>query len=586
MITTMLRNLRRRLADQACILYRLTYLRRVTFIGITGSCGKTTTKELTYQILAKHFQGTKSVGNLNVWWHVRQFIGRVRRSHDFCVLEVGTYGPGTLNESLRMLRPQIGVVTNVGTDHLSKFGSIEAVAQEKSTLVASLPARGTALLNADDPRVLQMASRSRAQVLTFGQSETATYRAKEVSGEWPERLSFTLCHGAEEVPVNTHLCGTYWVTSVLPALAVAHLMGVPLAQAAAAVGDVRPFPGRMSPVETRQGITFIRDDLKAPFWTLPASLEFMKNARARRRIAIIGTISDYSGYMPSKYRATADRALESADYVFFVGKRAGKAISVKHTAVGDRLRAFVSTEQIAKFLRGFLLPGDLVLLKGSEKADFLEGIVAAIDAPSTSNGSNNECDQKARQQLTPRGAADNSDYFVIGLGNPEARYRQTPHNVGRRVVDLLAESHGVTWEQQGAIAIAQIERGGRRMMLIKACVAVNETGAALAEFAKPIASFVERSIVVFDDIALDCGVLRQRNKGSSGGHLGMQSIINTFETESIRRLKVGVGRPAPGVAMVEYVLAPFKSPERELVDEACRKAANLVLQMVTVRAQT
>ena len=353
MLKAALQRLKRVVVHQGCRAYRSALLRRPTFIAITGSCGKTTTKELIHAILSQRMPGRKSPGNCNTAWHIPRIIASVRRNDRFCVVEVGADGVGALDAPLQVFRPRIGVVTNIGMDHYSQFGSIEAVAEEKGKLVASLPTDGVAVLNADDPRVMAMASRCAGRIVTYGLSANAMFRAKDVSSDWPERLSFTVCHEGEEFRVDTQLCGTHWVSAVLPALVVAQVMGVPLAASAEAAKGVPPFPGRMSPAATEEGIVFIRDDEKAPLWTIPSSLDFMRRATATRKIAVIGTISDYTGNPPSRYRETAEQALDAADYVLFAGRHASKAKSVNNAAAGNRLQTFVSTEQLAKFLPTF-----------------------------------------------------------------------------------------------------------------------------------------------------------------------------------------------------------------------------------------
>src|SRR5690606_3888673 len=136
-------------------------------------------------------------------------------------------------------------------------GSVEAIAEEKGKLIASLPPEGTAVLNADDPRVLAMRDRSVARVLTYGTGPDAMVRAERVTSRWPARLSFPVRYGADAYEVKTQLCGEYLTSCVLSALAVGIAMGVPLEAAVAAVGAVRPFTRRMQAVQREDGVTFI-----------------------------------------------------------------------------------------------------------------------------------------------------------------------------------------------------------------------------------------------------------------------------------------------------------------------------------------
>lgn len=346
-------------------------------IGVTGSCGKTMTKELITAILATHSPGLKSNRLYNGPRSVARTIFTIRPWHRFCVHELGAHRPGRMSLSVEMFRPRIGVVTHIGRDHYTNYRSKEKAAAEKGTLLESLPADGTAVLNLDDPYVLAMRDRTRARIITFGLSPEAMVRGEEVSCAWPDRLSLTVAYGRDKVRVKTRLLGEHWAYSVLAALATGIARGVPLAEGARAVEGVEPVEGRMSPHETPDGITFVRDDWKAPLWTIPASLQFMQTAQARRKVVIIGTISDYPGSASQKYRAVAREALEATQKVIFVGSFAHCALKARSHPADDRIMAFDTAYDLNLFLRDYLTSGDLVLLKGSGGADHLQRLVLA-----------------------------------------------------------------------------------------------------------------------------------------------------------------------------------------------------------------
>jgi UDP-N-acetylmuramyl pentapeptide synthase len=155
-------------------------------------------------------------------------------------------------------------------------------------------------------------------------------------------------------------------------MAAAVALGIPVETAAAAVGQVEPVEGRLSVAETPGGVTFIRDDWKAPFWTVAPALEFLRSAHAQRKIAVIGTLSDYPGSSAPRYRNAARMALDAADYVAFVGKMAAVATKRPVEGAEGRILGFDSLHALDRHFRSFLEPGDLVLLKGSNAADHLE----------------------------------------------------------------------------------------------------------------------------------------------------------------------------------------------------------------------
>jgi UDP-N-acetylmuramyl pentapeptide synthase len=328
-----------RIMRSLALAYRVPLLGGVTFVGVTGSTGKTTTKDLIHAILSSRLPGWKSEGNDNIV--VYRTIFGTSPWHAYCVQEIAAAIGGkriALERPLSLVRPRIGVVTNIGTDHLSAFGSVEEIAAEKGKLVAALPEAGTAILNADDPNVLAMGSRCRGRIVTYGLALGATIRAENVSCHWPDRLSFDVLYDGQREIVRTQLCGTHWVHCVLAAIGVALEMGIPLAAAARSVETVEPSERRMEPVTRPDGVTFIRDDVKAPLWSLRPAFEFMGSASASRKIIVLGTISDYARGSYQAYRDVAKQALEVADLVLFVGPKASKSQRAKTHPKGDALR--------------------------------------------------------------------------------------------------------------------------------------------------------------------------------------------------------------------------------------------------------
>ena len=300
-------------------------LGKPVFIGIAGSGGKTTTKELLLGMLSARRRGTGTTASLNALPEVAKTILGVRPTDDFCVAELDEKRPGELDHALDLLRPDVGIVTVVGSDHWSAYGSREAIAAELAKLVASLSASGTAVLNADDPLVRAMAANCAGKVISYGTSSDAYLRAEEISSVWPNRLQMTLARDGERVKVRTQLCGAHWAPSVLGAVGGALAVGMSLDECARLLGSVAPFEGRMQPVTTPKGVTFIRDDFKAPLWTLDACFEFMKEAQAKRKIMVVGDAFRRRG--PTRGRSTpklrsARRRSPTSRYSSVLGRRA------------------------------------------------------------------------------------------------------------------------------------------------------------------------------------------------------------------------------------------------------------------------
>lgn len=568
------------------------------FIGVTGSCGKTTTKEMIAAVLSSQYTGHKSPGNNNLLGEVIRSILQTRQRDQFCVQEFTIGGIGEsvpLEKQFNMFKPQIGVVTTVGDDHISAHGSRDAIAWEKGKLIAALPKHGTAILNADDPLVLGMQSRCQGRILTYGLSSNAMLRGEAIRDDWPNRLSLTVSYEGESVRVQTQLCGAHLVPNVLAAMAVGRAMGVNLQSAAAALEGVAPVPGRMCPIESPDGMTFIRDDVKAPVWAIPATLDYLRRATAKRKIVIQGTLSDYQGGAPSSiYAGIARQALEVADYVLFVGRWASRSLRAKRHADDHALQAFVTVDHLNGFLRGFLEPGDLVLIKGS-RADQLSRIVSALTQKAQGRSGEVQPDLDSSGTTTiasgaPLISTDDAmmdtgvSQLVVGLGNPGKRFEQTPHNVGQRTLELLAEMLQANWSEEDSGFVARAEVQGQLVLLVKPATEMNHTGPWMRQLAEQVKLRPQDCVIIQDDIHLKPGDVRNRMSGSSGGHKGVQSIIAAFQSENIRRVKIGVGLPTNGTPVVRYVLTPFEPAARDTIETACHQAASRVLDMLKLHS--
>jgi UDP-N-acetylmuramyl pentapeptide synthase len=348
------------------------------FIGVTGSAGKTTTKDLLHAALANTFRATKSYDSHNQLYDIARTIFRSPLRTQFCVHEVGAFKPGCFEPMLALLKPRVGVVTNIGGDHKTAFRTLEAVAAEKGKLIAGLPADGIAVLNADEPLVAAMAPGCRARVVTFALHREADFTAEILSDSWPDRLRLKIHHGNDAVMLPTRYLAQYQASSVLAAVATACSLGVPLHEAAAAISAQEPLLARMSVHATARGVTFIRDDFKAPEWSLTKAFECLARSKAERKLIFIGTISDSSG-KSGMYGRAVEAALAASDCVILVGARAMASAPRLMAAGGDRLFAFRTVREAAHWLRGFARTGDLVLLKGSNSADHMARIALALD---------------------------------------------------------------------------------------------------------------------------------------------------------------------------------------------------------------
>lgn len=604
--------IRRRLGDRRVdhLLIGLAHpwrplLARPLFVGVTGSAGKTTAKHLLFEMLSGSLRGTANPGTLNAIPEVAKTVLRSRPWHDFCISELSESRPGAMDEPLRLLRPRITIVTNVRDDHASAFESRDGIAAEIEKAVAALPPAGTAVLNADDDLVVAMARGCCARVITYGESPAADLRAEDIRAAWPDRLEFTATWQSQRARVSTRLCGPHWLTSALAAIGGGLAAGLTLEECAQGLARAAPFEGRMQPVTTTGGVTFVRDDFKAPLWTVDASLAFMDTARAPRKIIVVGTLSDCGPGISQKYARVARRAQGIADLTVFVGPSASYALKAREAGREDALRVFGSVRAAAEFVNANARRGDLVLLKGTNKQDHLCRIPLARDGEIACWRDDckqglfcSECPDRLRPSGTPApwsqpeaadpnagkrkgGEISPGTQVIVGLGNPEPRHAGTPHNVGYEVADRLAASIGSAWHSTPEAWVARGFIGDRAVCLLKLRVAMNLTGTQLGKLSQHMGFGPGQCILVFDDLATPIGSVRTRMSGGAGGHRGVASILEAFQTDALRRVKVGVAGPGAQSDRIGYVLAPFRDEDRAAVERAIDAAAARVVQMVS-----
>jgi len=353
-------------------LYGLAYVWRrllfgTTFIAVSGSVGKTTTKDCIAGILSTRFRTAKTRYNQNDGYGVPRSILRVRPWHRFAVLEIATDRPGSMRRSARLARPDVAIMLAVARTHTKFFSSLEETAAEKAILLKALPRRGLAILNADDPHVAPMVASCRCRVKTFGRSAGTELWGDEISSAWPSRLALRVHRAAETQAVTTKLVGEHWVNSVLAALLTAVSCGIELQAAAAAVGQVEPFNGRMQPVVLPSGAVMIRDEYNASPPTLGAALRAFEKCGAQRRILVTSGFSDSPHNSRTRFRELGEIAARVADVAVFVNSehahQAAKA-AVRGGMRPECVFAFTELRAAAEYLKTELRRGDLVLLKG------------------------------------------------------------------------------------------------------------------------------------------------------------------------------------------------------------------------------
>lgn len=340
-------------------------------VGITGSVGKTSLKDLLTSAAATTFRTHASIGSFNNELGVPLTLLNAPDDTEATVLEMGARGIGHIAELCAIGRPTIGVVTMVAGVHLEAFGDLDDVARGKAELVASLPATGTAVLNADDPRVVAMASATAAQVLTFGQ-DAGEVRAAHVTLDEHLHATFELHTPWGSVDCRLAVAGRHQVPNALGAAAAALAMGVPLASVAEGLGGARLSAMRMDLVTTEAGYRVLNDAYNASPTSMAAALRAVEELPAARRFAVVGTMAELGDGEVAAHREVAELADE-------LGIRLISVAQPWYGASGDDAVSDVAAA-VARLRELGLGDGDVVLVKASRSAG-LERVAQLLIAP-------------------------------------------------------------------------------------------------------------------------------------------------------------------------------------------------------------
>jgi UDP-N-acetylmuramoyl-tripeptide--D-alanyl-D-alanine ligase len=339
-------------------------------LAITGSSGKTSTKDLLGQVLAAAGPTVSPPGSYNNDIGLPLTVLSADEGTRYLVLEMGSRGRGHIARLCQVARPDVGVVLNVGSAHLGEFGSPEGIALAKGELVEALPADGTAVLNADDPRVVGMSPRTRARVLTTGRGGDADVRATGVTLDESARPRFTLVAAGEEHPVALRVVGVHQVANALSAAGAALAVGMAPADVAGALSAAGPVSRWRMEVDRRaDGVTVVNDAYNANPESMRAALAALAGLPATRRIAVLGAMAELGPDAGAAHeRLGRDAAAAGVDLVVAVGPDAvgivngaralGPRPGEESVHVPDRAAA---RELLSEVLR----PGDVVLVKAS-----------------------------------------------------------------------------------------------------------------------------------------------------------------------------------------------------------------------------
>jgi UDP-N-acetylmuramoyl-tripeptide--D-alanyl-D-alanine ligase len=354
---------------------------KLRVIGITGSVGKSTTKELVAEMLSQRFRTLRNPGNLNNEIGLPLTLLRLGAGHECAVLEMGFYAPGEISFLCSLAQPQVGVVTNVGTVHAERAGSQEVIAQGKAELVQALPPApdGVAILNYDDPWVRPMADKTRAQVFYYGLDPKADLWADNIEGLGLEGIHFRLHFHNEALYLRIPMIGRHSVHTALRAAAVGLVEGLTWQEIADGLqhGHTQL---RLVAVHTDNGALILDDTYNASPESVLAALNLLSEMDGRK-IAVLGDMLELGQYEQDGHEMVGVRAAGVCQVLIAVGDR-GKLIADAALQAGMRNTAiiwFETVEETIEMLRGELRQGDVVLVKGSHGMR-MERIVNSLEA--------------------------------------------------------------------------------------------------------------------------------------------------------------------------------------------------------------
>lgn len=348
---------------------------RLPIIGITGSAGKTTTKEMTAAILEKSFPFLRNPGNYNNEIGMPLSLMQLRREHQAAVLEFGMRGRGQISYLASIARPTIGIITNIGLTHLELLGTKEEIALSKAELFDEMPTDSINIIPLQDEYFPLLREHAPGQLLTFAEDGTADFFASDIRLSDNGALAFNMHTPNSIIPLMLQIAGRHQLLNALAAAAAAMSAGADEAAIQSGLAEYQPTAGRMHTIKTRQGYTVIDDSYNANPAAVRATLDLLAEYPGERKIAILGDMRELGSAALEMHTAIGQHAIAlGIDSLMVVGELALQYVA---GANDSRAQWFPDNQSLLKALLPNLRPGDVILIKGS-RAMHLEEIVEAL----------------------------------------------------------------------------------------------------------------------------------------------------------------------------------------------------------------
>ena len=333
-------------------------------IGVTGSAGKTTTKEAIAHVLASKFHVLKSEGNFNNHFGLPLMLLKLKPEHDLAVIEMGMSHAGEIRALTKIAQPEIGVVTNVAPVHLEFFDSLAGIARAKYELVESLPSSGTAVLNVDDEYVAQFGRDFKGRVIGYGTASAADIRAENLQSHGADGSDFEIVAGGTREPAHLPLVGDHNVLNALAAVSVSIACGMKISEAVSALSTLKPADKRGQVVQVGN-ITVINDCYNSNPKALHAMIDVLAAMKAGRRILVAGEMLELGPAGEEMHRAAGKHAAEKKIDMLLGVRGLAQAMVEGAKQAGARAEFVVAPEDAGEWLSRETRDGDVVLLKGS-----------------------------------------------------------------------------------------------------------------------------------------------------------------------------------------------------------------------------
>ena len=360
----------------------------VPLVAVTGSNGKTTTKEILASILAGRYEVLKNEGNLNNLIGVPLTLLKLHGDHEVAVVEMGMNARGEIRELARMARPDFGVVTNIGEAHLENLGSMENIKRAKGELVEMMEDEDTVILNADDEAVMDLGRFAKGDLVTFGITKAATVRASEVEIERDKGTLFMLSTGDSSIPVLFPLYGIHQLYDALAASAAALALGLDLHEIREGLEEYSPFPGRME-IVTEGDVTIIDDSYNANPSSMRYALKTMVSLASGRKVAVLGDMLETGKSWEALHAGIGEFACASGvDLLVTVGSMAARYGDGARVAgmKEEFIHSFSVVAEAVEYLKREITAGDWILVKGSRGMGMEKIVAALVDDLKTGGG--------------------------------------------------------------------------------------------------------------------------------------------------------------------------------------------------------